>query len=88
MSPLALSIGKELALQLLVAYATAKPQVATGLVIVQDILKARAAMAEHDRVVDQAQAEGWSDTDPRWDAPLAEQQARMDAVNARHDARE
>lgn len=85
-SPLYLEIGKGLAEQLVVAYAQADPRVALGVTVVKTIMDAQAAVAAHNTLLVQAQSEGWLDTDPRWDAPLADQQARMDAENARHDA--
>lgn len=84
-SPLALQIGEQLALNLAATYAQTDPRAATGLAIVNTILSAQAAIVAHNAVISQAQSEGWTETDPRWDAPLAEQQSRMDVENARHD---
>ena len=85
-SPLYLQIGKQLAEQMALAYAQTNPGAALALAAFNAIMAAQAAIVAHNKLVMQAQAENWLDTDPRWDQPLAEQQARMDAENARHDA--
>lgn len=85
-SPLYLEIGKQLAGQLAMAYAATNPGAALALTAVNAIMAAQSAVAQHNKIIGQAQAEGWGEDDPRWDAPLAEQQSRMDAENARHDA--
>jgi hypothetical protein len=84
-SPLYLEIGKALALNLAAQYASTNPGVSAGLAVVNSIMQAQAAVVAHNAINVKAQAEGWADTDPRWDAPLAEQQARMDVVNKRLD---
>ncbi len=85
-SPLYLEIGKGLAEQLALAYAASNPGAALALTAFNNIMAAQAAIVAHNAIIVRAQGEGWTDTDPRWDAPLAEQQSRMDAENARHDA--
>lgn len=85
-SPLYLEIGKGLAEQLALAYAATNPGAALALTAFNNIMAAQAAVANHNTIIVQAQSEGWADTDPRWEQPLAEQQSRMDAENARHDA--
>lgn len=85
-SPLYLEIGRQLAEQLALSYASVNPGAALALTAVKSIMDAQAAVAAHNAIIVQAQTEGWTETDSRWDAPLAEQQARMDAENARHDA--
>lgn len=85
-SPLYLEIGKQLAQQLALAYAAINPGAALAMTAVNAIMTAQAAIVQHNKIITQAQAEAWTEEDPRWDAPLAEQQARMDAENARHAA--
>ena len=85
-SPLYLEIGKQLALGLAASYAQINPGAAAALTLVNTIMAQQAAIAKHNTIIVQAQTEKWSDTDPRWDAVLKEQQSRMDAINARHDA--
>lgn len=84
-SPLYFQIGKQLAVNLATAYAQTDPRVALGVTVVNTILQAQAAVVAHNAILVKAQSEEWTDTDPRWDAVLAEQQSRMDAENARHD---
>jgi hypothetical protein len=84
-SPLYLEIGKALAEQLVIEYAQTQPGAVIALTALDNIMKAQAAVAAHNAIIVRAQKEGWSETDPRWDAPLAEQQSRMDVENARHD---
>lgn len=85
-SPLYWEIGKQLAESLVLQYATVSPGVSIAVTVAKSIMDAQAAIAAHNAIIVRAQAEGWADDDERWDAPLAEQQDRMDVENRRHDS--
>lgn len=78
-------IGKTLALQLAETYASVDPRVGVAVDVAKLILEQQQRVAKQTSILAQAQAEGWTEDDARWDAPLAAQRAEFDAAHAEHD---
>lgn len=86
MNPLYFQMGQMLAAQLFIAYAQANPGktgVVAGAVVYNTIMNIQAELAARNIVLKKVQDEGWTPDDPRWDPVLAEQQQRMDDIDAK-----
>ena len=84
-NPVYVELGKALVMQLGAAYAAINPAVGLGMAAAKALFELQSAVGHQKDVLAMAQIEGWTPDDPRWDAALAEQQARWDTEVRRRD---